>query len=271
MKMFASDLDRTLIYSQRALETLQTPLTEKMRPVEKRNNEDVSFMTKDSFFLLQEIAKECLFVPVTTRTYEQYKRVFIFGKEIPVDYSVTNNGSHIYYRGELIKEWKTKVLFRLEEECIKKELLLEQLEKFNVKGTLKIADDLFFYYILNQELSTDEKNRMTEMAKAVGWKVSLQGKKLYFMPLPICKGEAIKYIQKREGITTVFGAGDSILDAPFLAVCDSPFIPRHGEIALQWKNGNSHDDFTKSSGAYAGEEIIQKVHKLLASIGSKER
>ncbi|GKU80895.1 HAD family hydrolase [Niallia sp. NCCP-28] len=264
MKMFASDLDRTLIYSQRALETLQTPLTEKMLPVEKRNNEDISFMTKESFFLLRELAKEWLFVPVTTRTYEQYKRVFIFEKEISVDYSVTNNGSHIYYRGKLIKEWKTKVLFRLEEECIKKELLLKQLEKFNIKGLLKIADDLFFYYILNQQLSADEKNRMAEMAKAVGWKVSLQGKKLYFMPVPICKGEAIQYIQKREGIATVFGAGDSILDEPLLAVCDSAFIPRHGELAMKWKNENSHDDLTKSNGAYAGEEIVQHIHRLFA-------
>lgn len=266
MKMFASDLDRTLIYSKRALEALQTPLTEKMIPVERRNKEEVSFMTKESFFLLQEIAKESLVVPVTTRTYEQYKRVFIFEKEIPVTYSVTNNGSHIYYRGELMEDWKTKVLSRLEEECIKKEVLLKQLENYSIKGTLKIADNLFFYYILKQELSSDEKNRMTEMAKAVGWKLSLQGKKLYFMPLPICKGEAIKYIQKREGIKTVVGAGDSILDEPFLAICDSPLIPRHGELASQWKNGNSHDHLTKSSGAYAGEEIIQHVHKLFTTI-----
>jgi len=266
MKMFASDLDRTLIYSQRALEALQTPLTEKMMPVERREEKEVSFMTKESFFLLQEIAKKCLFVPVTTRTYEQYKRVFIFEKEIPVAYNVTNNGSHIYYQGELITEWKTRVLSRLEEECIQKERLLKQLEKFDIKGTLKIADHLFFYYILHQPLLGEEKHRLIEMAEAVGWKVSLQGKKLYFMPVPICKGEAIQYIQKREGITTVFGAGDSTLDEPFLAVCDSFLIPRHGELALHWKSGTSHDDVTKNNGAYAGEEIIQHVYRLVDSI-----
>lgn len=261
MIMFASDLDRTLIYSKRALEEMRTPLNDNMICVEKRNGEEVSYMTKKAFFLLEKLADSAQFVPVTTRTYEQYKRVFIFGQEIKVDYSVTSNGAKIHYKGNLLTDWEESVTTRLENECAVKEDLLIQLNTFLFKGTLKIADDLFFYYVLEEQISTEIKDTVEKLALSLGWKVSLQGRKLYFMPLPICKGEAIKFIQNREGIKSVTGAGDSLLDWPFLKICDFPFVPRHGELAGE-QFQESKQYHTENQGAYAGEEILESIHQL---------
>ncbi|WP_445492982.1 hypothetical protein [Niallia sp. 03133] len=263
--MFASDLDRTLIYSKRALESMQTPLNNTMIAVEKRNGETVSFMTECSFQRLKELADNLLFVPVTTRTFEQYKRVFILEKELRVTYSVSSNGANIYYKGKRMEDWNKHVAKRLDMECLKKEELLQKVEMFSFKGTLKIADNLFFYYILETEISSETKEMVASLAASFGWKVSLQGRKLYFMPLPICKGEAISFIQKREGIKNVAGAGDSLLDFPFLEVCTTSFIPSHGELTtaagLEFA---SHYHVTEKFGAYAGEEIVEKVHQLFS-------
>ncbi|MEM5592569.1 hypothetical protein AAHH67_14175 [Niallia circulans] len=80
---------------------------------------------------------------------------------------------------------------------------------------MKIADNLFFYYVLNTTIDSDLKIQLAKIAAANGWNISLQGRKLYFMPSPVCKGEAIKYIKEREGIEQTIGAGDSLLDLPF--------------------------------------------------------
>jgi len=260
MNLFASDLDRTLIYSKRALSEMETPWNESMVSVEVKNGEDVSFMTKESFNKLKEIATKHLFIPVTTRTYEQYKRIFIFEKEMPVTYCVTSNGANIHYKGEPIKAWKEIIRTRLKRECMEKEGLLEKLQNYALPGELKVADNLFFYYVLKTKIDENVKKELTKVARENGWNISLQGRKLYFMPIPICKGEAIKYIKEREGIEQTIGAGDSVLDFPFLNICQFAYIPSHGELTLEEIKNPTHN-LTIQKGAFAGEEIVSNVHR----------
>lgn len=77
MRMFASDLDRTLIYSNKALADFGQS-GEDLIGVERKDGREIAFMTQEARSLLKEISAQMLFVPVTTRTYEQYKRIFIF-------------------------------------------------------------------------------------------------------------------------------------------------------------------------------------------------
>lgn len=260
MNLFASDLDRTLIYSKRALHEMETPWNESMIGVEVKNGEPVSYMTKDSYELLKEIATKHFFVPVTTRTYEQYKRIFIFNEEMPMTYCVTSNGAKIHYKGKLVKEWAETIHTRLKEDCMEKDELLQKLQNYSLDGELKIADNLFFYYVLNTNIDEDIKREIIQVAIENGWNISLQGRKLYFMPKPICKGEAIKYIIEREGVEKSIGAGDSLLDLPFLNNCQIGYIPIHGELTLE-KIKNPTQHLTIQKGAFAGEEIVRNVHK----------
>ncbi|MBZ9534221.1 hypothetical protein KGR20_08080 [Cytobacillus oceanisediminis] len=260
MKLFASDLDRTLIYSKRALNEMETPWNPQMIGVEEKNGEHVSFMTKESYHLLKEIAAKQLFVPVTTRTYQQYKRIFIMEKEIPVTYCVTSNGARIHYQGVVLKDWDETIQQRLKADCCEKEEILEKLQQYALDGELKIADNLFFYYVLNAKIDQDNKKEITKLASDHGWNISLQGRKLYFMPSPICKGKAISYIKEREGAEQTIGAGDSLLDSPFLNVCQTAYIPCHGELTLEESRNATHV-LTNQKGAFAGEEIVRNVHK----------
>ncbi|MGG3470194.1 hypothetical protein ABES02_22250 [Neobacillus pocheonensis] len=256
--IFASDLDRTLVYSKRALEELGIPKGTLLKPVEKKDGSWVSYMTESSFFTLKELSRHSLFVPVTTRTTEQFNRFTIFAEDIPLKYAITTNGANILYHGEPLKEWADTILQALEMDSAAPEELLAKLQRegFRFDGQLKQVENLFFYFILNSLPDSFEKSELSDWVAKYGWRISLQGRKLYFMPYAISKGTALDYICQREGMVAIAGAGDSYLDLDFLELCQNRFIPKHGELARV--SMKSVFTFTEKCGVLAGEEILQQ-------------
>ncbi len=262
MMMFVSDLDRTLIYSKRALADFNHHDYSSLACVERKNNEDVAFMTKKAKELLEVITQHCLFVPVTTRTYEQFSRIFIFNNDIPLTYAVTSNGASIFYKGKRVPEWQEIVQNRLKKECTPIDKMIKLVQEYKVAGTLKVAEELFFYYILEEEISTDTINQIRFLASHHGWRVSIQGRKLYLVPKPVCKGEAINFIREKHRIQTIFGAGDSILDFDFLKNCDFSYVPSHGELGKLIEL-RDYFSLSQNQGVLAGEEILNEIAKSL--------
>ncbi|MFO1444719.1 hypothetical protein KDN24_16230 [Bacillus sp. Bva_UNVM-123] len=268
MKMFASDLDRTLIFSRRALAEFGQAEECELLCVERKDDQDVAFMKKKAFKLLKEIAANLLFVPVTTRTYEQFNRIFPLSEDIVLPYAVTSNGANIIHDGKPLIEWNDFVQKQLRDDCACLVEMVKNLEELKLNGTLKIAEDLFFYYILNEPITIPVINRIKAIAIHNGWRVSIQGRKLYVMPKPISKGAAIRYIKEKHGIKTVYGAGDSILDYDFLQLCDVAYIPIHGELVKE-NILNAPFIVTEQKGVKAGEEVLRNIAntlKLAASI-----
>lgn len=262
--IIASDLDRTLFYSIRAIEELGLPKGTKLKPVEIKDDHWAAFVTEAAYSSLQELSRQCLFVPVTTRTTEQFKRFFIFEKEIPLTYAITANGANILYKGKFIAEWREQIKTSIKLETVPFDELLPILlrEGLHVEGQRKSAENLFFYYILNAFPSDREQTAIRETAAKYGWSISLQGRKLYFIPKAISKGKALDYICQREGLTAMAGAGDSVLDWDFLQKCQYRFVPNHGELAR--KTETAEMDLSKNKGVLAGEEIVQHMLNLLS-------
>lgn len=69
MKLFLSDLDNTLIYSQRR------ELGDAKNNVEWYEGRQISFMTVRTQTLLQKLRKKLLVLPCTTRSIAQYQRI----------------------------------------------------------------------------------------------------------------------------------------------------------------------------------------------------
>lgn len=262
MILFASDLDRTLIYSKRALADFGYTDYSSLTSVERKDNEEVAFMTQRAKELLTVLAKHCLFVPVTTRTYEQFNRIYMFSSDVPLTYAVTSNGANIFYKGKKVPEWQEMVKSRLKKECLPIDKMIREVQELNITGTLKIAEGLFFYYILEKGISSESVSKVKRFASQHGWKVSIQGRKLYFVPQPVCKGEAIKFIRERHQIQTLIGAGDSILDYDFLKLCDVSYVPSHGELGKYMKMGERFK-LSQEKGVLAGEEILYDIAKSL--------
>lgn len=259
--MFASDLDRTLIYSQGALAEYPTKVDLELIPVEQKLDKSVSFMTKHSLQYLQMISKKLLFVPVTTRSLIQYKRVFLHNTDNL--YAVTSNGANILYKGSPMSDW-TGVI---EKEMSEGSVPLEELRKFvskqfHIPGDLREVESLFFYYYLNGDISRELVNDLDDFISNKGWRLSHQGKKLYLVPQAISKGRAVRFIQEREEITTLIGAGDSLFDDDFLTLCHHPFVLGHGELAQLYPL-KEHYTIIEHLGATGGEELLRTIYNLV--------
>jgi len=265
--IFASDLDRTLMYSSRAIEELGEPKESSLKPVEQKDGRWVGYMTETAYHKLKELSLQSLFVPVTTRTTEQFNRFVIFEQEIPIKYAITSNGATILYRGVPLEEWSNHIHNRMHTESVTQAELSAcmQREGFHFDGVMKHAENLFFYYILNCLPTASEKDSINDFAAKYGWRISLQGRKLYFIPQAISKGSALEYICNHEGVEAIAGAGDSVLDWDFLQNCQYRFVPNHGELAkeLARVSGTNNHILTKSHGVTAGEEILYQFLKLI--------
>src|SRR5699024_7730038 len=92
------------------------------------------------------------------------------------------------------------------------------------------ADGWFVYLIIDREKFPDEKlDFYTKTFREIGWSMSLQGRKLYFMPESITKAGAILYVKERIGADYVVAAGDSLLDLYLLESADLGLLASHGE------------------------------------------
>src|SRR5665648_1024593 len=221
--LFASDLDQTLIYSHRTL--LSQDIEEQMRPVERFEERYISFMTQNALNMLRKISERVLFVPVTTRTKLQYQRINFVSYGITHQYAVTSNGGTIFSEGVEDKDWSGIVL-EGKDNCL---AAWDLIAKFNniahpswvIKDSGKLADDLFYYCLIEREkIPATELAAFKIWASDNHWELSVQGRKLYLVPLNVNKKAAIQYIKEKEGITRVVAAGDSLLDLEMLKAAD---------------------------------------------------
>ncbi|OEJ96444.1 HAD family hydrolase [Streptomyces thermolilacinus] len=258
--LIASDLDRTLIYSTAAL-ALTAPDAEAPRLlcVEVYQGKPLSYVTEAAAGLLDQLARTAAFMPVTTRTREQYRRI-----QLPCPtprYAICANGGHLLVDGESDRDWQAVVAARLADECASlDEVRAHLLAAADPAWLLKerVAEDLFAYLVVERALLPDGwVAELSAWAEARGWTVSLQGRKVYAVPKPLTKSAAVREVARRTGARTVLAAGDSLLDADLLLAADRAWRPGHGELAdTDWRAG--HVEVLADRGVAAGEEILRR-------------
>lgn len=259
--IFASDLDQTLIYSERFL----TDPTLQVRLIEQLDGKPISYMTERALLLLQEIHKHMLFIPVTTRTIEQYRRITVFQNELRPAYAVTSNGGNIIRNGAVDESWNKKIRERIEDECISITDILARFEDIKDSSWIlngKSAEDLFHYFIIDrQNMPTSEWDGFVQWMDQGNWTVSIQGRKLYFVPRAVNKRDAVLYVKDIEKRTEIFASGDSLLDLPLVSCTKNSLIPSHGEIyhLAQISAQDTPFQFTAKNGIRASEEILDWV------------
>lgn len=103
--IYASDLDRTLIFSERFISE---------NKVSKKNLTLVDECSLNSYIsnnvakMISHIVSEgtVRFIPVTTRSTEQFKRIQFRKAGIPIEYAIVANGGVILHQGERLKDWE---------------------------------------------------------------------------------------------------------------------------------------------------------------------
>ncbi|MCC3772329.1 HAD family hydrolase [Streptomyces sp. UNOC14_S4] len=265
--LVASDLDRTLIYSSAALALgMPDARAPRLLCVETYEGKPLSYMTETAAGLLDALGRAAVFVPTTTRTREQYRRVRLPGPT--PEYAICANGGELLVRGEPDRDWRRRVERTLAAECAGLDEVRTHLERAADPGWLlkapRAAEDLFVYLVVDRPLLPAAwVDELTAWADARGWSVSVQGRKVYAVPRPLTKGAAVTEVARRTGAAEVLGAGDSLLDADLLMAADRGWRPGHGELAdTGWTA--PHVTALATRGVLAGEEILTAFNKATA-------
>lgn len=268
--IFASDLDQTLMYSTRSFRLLPDEVLPPITSVERYEGRDISFMADEAIGKLQEIARQSVFVPVTTRSIEQYQRISLFQQIICPAYAVMSNGGNVMIHGVIDKKWQGIIRQKMDQLCLCPEDMLVSLQEFchaSWAQPMRMADDLFYYCIVERDrIPMDELESFTSWAKGQQWNVSLQGRKLYIVPAVVNKWAGIAYVKDFLEETVVAAAGDSLLDLCMLEQANYSIAPSHGELWDRYCRGEftmPDTKFTKQSGIFAANDILEYVQNCI--------
>lgn len=261
--LVAVDLDRTLIYSAAALGLSPDAPAPRLMVAEVYEGRPISFVTTAALASLERLRSAGEFVPCTTRTVAQYRRVQI-GEAA---FAVASNGGRILVEGRECPDWTHAITRSLAERGAPLAEVAEYLAK--VADPLwtrsnRVAEELFCYLVVDRdELPPAFVADLTGWAADLGWGVSLQGRKLYVVPQALTKPAAVAEIARRTGAGPLYAAGDALLDAPLLEAAAFAVRPAHGELHdCGWTRPHVH--VTGRAGVLAAEEILDR---LLAACG----
>ncbi|MFE0099953.1 HAD family hydrolase [Streptomyces sp. NPDC059009] len=226
--------------------------------VEVYEGKPLSYVTETAAGLLDELGRAAVFVPTTTRTREQYRRIRLPGPA--PKFAICANGGQLLVDGVSDPDWRAAVGVRLAAECAPLAEVRERLVRTADPAWLlkeRVAEDLFAYLVVERALLPDAwVKELAAWAEGRGWTVSLQGRKIYAVPKPLTKSAAAREVARRVGAGQVLAAGDSLLDADLLLAADRSWRPGHGELA---DTAFAAPGLTalEERGVAAGEEILR--------------
>lgn len=267
----AADLDRTLIYSRAACllgggaaGTVEPP---DLVCVEWYDGRPASFLTRTAATHLARLAAQSALVPVTTRTREQLARVRL---PHPTRYAVAANGGFLLVDGVTDGPWTAAVTRALRGGYPLADVVGRLAAAADPAYTtkLRVAEGLFAYLVVERSRVPDGLlAELAEWLAAGGWRLSVQGRKVYAIPGALSKRDAVRALADRLGSDGYVAAGDSLLDGELLDDADAAIRPAHGELHEHGYH-RPHVSVTAAAGVRAGEEIAAW---LLARAGAGSR
>jgi len=216
MIIFNSDLDNTLIYSYKH------NISDEKICVEIYRDRMVSFMTKNSYELLKKVVRKVLFVPTTTRTVEQYKRIDL-GIGVP-KFALVCNGGVLLENGKENEEWYSKSLELISvcfEELKRAEKILT-MDKYRCFEVRNINGLFIFTKSSEPFMSVQGLKRVLDLSLV---DVFENGVKIYVVPKKLSKGMALKRFKEKVNGDTFISAGDSEFDISMIKEADFGIVP----------------------------------------------
>lgn len=211
--LFASDLDNTLMFSYKHA-------GEGDRCVERLEGREQGFCTQKSLELLARVREKVLFIPVTSRSIEQYRRIQWPAPCAP-RYAVTTNGGILLENGAEDPEWsaRSRVLAASWREELRS--LEARLPQVPIPKRVRMVDGLYLFAACGDGESARSLGDYFETSVDV----AVSGRKVYFFPPPLNKGEAVRRLQERFRPDRTVCAGDSTIDTPMLRLADVAVVP----------------------------------------------
>ncbi|MHC5217816.1 HAD family hydrolase [Enterococcus sp. LJL128] len=248
-----SDLDGTLLFSKNSLPKSLT--VDQCLEAETYANGGHGYMERQLVDYLKQWSEKHLFIPVTTRSTEQYERLSPLLKELAPAFALTSNGGNLYRSGQLDLNWNQQIKAELKPELESNGEILRIIERYLPQDSIRKVKEIDnLYYCVLVVARTWEPNliqQVNEELSSYGWTSYFQHKKLYFLPAKLSKeGAAAKLKAELPEGLSFKALGDTDMDQPML------------------KEQNHHlyfgTDIQKQSGIRTAEYSFEAVKKLLA-------
>lgn len=227
--IYATDLDRTIIFSNKFLDTC----SEDVVCVEEVENKHISYMTFNSYNKLSELKSKLnlKIIPITTRSVNQFKRV----KAVQdCEYAITSNGGTILHNGEVFQPWQQYVNTVINKYNEDFPYVLQMMNRFSelFEHEAKVVDGIFMFTKLKDNAEDIDffVTQMTILLNLSKWNFTLQGRKFYIIPKEISKENALLYLKKYLKEDKLIVSGDGKLDIGFLSIGDVCIIPDGSEV-----------------------------------------
>ena len=252
--IFATDLDRTMIYSNRF------DVSECVG-VETYNGSEISYMTERALDILRMLNLKTTLIPTTTRSVEQFKRVRPFQN---TEWAITSNGGTILHYGEVYEPWHIDVHMKLREKNFDTILTDIGLESaftiYDMEYAPRLVDGVFYYMKIKDGMKTYVSDFL-KTALPDGWSFTIQGIKLYIIPTEITKESALAYlidVIAGPSLVNIITAGDGELDVEFLKLGDTIYIPQNTAAADAFDDLDEEYEMVESS-PYGAEDILEEI------------
>lgn len=227
-------------------------------------------MTDKSIALLQHINEKIMFIPTTTRSLDQYKRIALFQEQIKPEYSIIANGGIILKNNTIDRDWEKIINSNLSNIPMPQEMM--KLCGFFLEGdeinSYRCCDGLFIYALLKSDkIDNEQFSVVDKVCRENNYSVTKNSRKIYIIPQFINKLEAVKYIMALTGEKNLISAGDSLLDLPMLKNSSYGIIPLHGELFRLYNKdlsliNNIH--FTKIAGILSSDEFLEDILDMIS-------
>ena len=225
MKIFATDLDNTLIYSYKR------DIGKDKVLVETKEGKELSFMSSNSHKLLKKME----FIPVTTRSLEQYRRIEFF-KGYQPEYALVANGGILLHCGKIDDSWYLDSLKMAESAFPEMDRGMEILkEDRDICFEIRRVDGLFIF-TKSRSIEKTIKN-LKEKLKPELVDIHNHGEKLYIFPKTLNKGVSLERLRELLKPQSIICAGDSEMDIPMLERADISIFPEGLESFITKKEG----------------------------------
>lgn len=210
MDILFTDLDNTLIYSH------NRKLDDEKIVVEYLEGREQSYMTKRTYNFL--IDSEWLnWVPVTTRTEVQYKRLKCMDT-MHVKYAIICNGGKLLVDGIEDAQWTKETLSLAEPQLDELETAIKLLMDFCEKTELH-KPEIYMCYVKVDE-PEEIYDKLIKCIRSKKIEIQHDRRKIYLFARSVNKGGAIRRFRNRFNVGNSVATGDDAMDIPMLNEVD---------------------------------------------------
>lgn len=270
--IYASDIDETILFPGKKV----TGTVGEGEYLSFPDGDDRTLhMSKAALDTLKKIHESVTFIPVTSRSIEQYLRIPIFKNEIKPKFAIVSNGGNIIVDGVVDEAYRAYFLHTYGDQIAAYKKAAQEFIARIPKSLIlreRLVDDSLYIINLTGSADSDPLIRKTvelSLAPDSPLDISIQSHKLHIIPTYMRKEIALKYLADKQGLTLAVAAGDAMTDLGMLKDAQRGIVPATGELyRLYGKEKLSEEGLSIADGPNLlkiGEETLLQAFSHLST------